>query len=459
MPRISLTSPPAGIPAAVTVSPREDGHGGQALIYFDDSGQYAVKVYRAPRADKQALLRKVMEIFRNVSRDREEYFVKPLALIDTIDGKPAVGFLMRRVHHPTLASLMLSPRKAAKQYQQGMTWGHYFVLARGICDSISVLHGEGCGHSDIHPGNFLADPRSGRVVMLEADGVVVPGELPPEVDGLPGYIAPEILERAQVASTLTDRHSLAVVVLHTLLLRNVLQPLQTYDARNDVADQRLGFGEHAVFSEHPSDPRNRPVQLGLPLYREGALSYKALTPRLQQLTEKALIAGLREPALRPLAKEWRDALAAAIDELLGCRECGQFFPYPHWLAPAGKRRCPFCGGPCATHPAVLRLYEERRAGNFVGTARYLVLAPGFELFADVVDPGRIPPRTRRATPRIGRFGSDRTLHNQSDQAWIAETASGERRQVEPGEGLQLDVGTFVHFGPDRRAVKVVETGS
>jgi hypothetical protein len=50
---------------------------------------------------------------------------------------------------------------------------------------------------------------------------------------------------------LTDRHSLAVLVLWVLLFRNVMQSQRCYDPDDPVHDDELGFGEFACFSENP----------------------------------------------------------------------------------------------------------------------------------------------------------------------------------------------------------------
>ena len=60
----------------------------------------------------------------------------------------------------------------------------------------------------------------------------------------------------------TDRHSAAVLLLSTLLLRNPLIPLVCYEATDQERDDLIGWGPEALFSEHPTDTRNRPPTLG-----------------------------------------------------------------------------------------------------------------------------------------------------------------------------------------------------
>jgi len=402
MPVVTLKSPPAGVPQRVDLID-EPKIGGEGAVYFSKDGNHAVKVYHQPPADKEQLLQHVMTLFQSLPPSQERFILPPLALVESMDGKPRVGFIMRRVppRYRELLEFMLNPKVAAQQFQQGKVWTHYLKVARSIANAIVVLHGKGCAHSDIHYRNFLVNLDDGEAIMLEIDGVVVAGFLPPQVAGMMGFMAPEILTHKVSPSERTDRHSLAVLILHTLMFRNVMEPLVEYD--NDPnRSEELGWGQNALFSEHPNERRHRPRCVGLPLYQRGALSYRMLTPALRRLTEQALIEGLCAPDKCPSAREWEEALACAVDEIWTCSRCRQHFPYPYWLMPARRRACPFCGERVQPpYPVVLELYEERRRHNFISTRRRVVLGQGFKVFADVIDPARKPPFTRKNEKTLG----------------------------------------------------------
>lgn len=256
----------------------------------------------------------------------------------------------------------------------------------------------------------------------------------------------------------TDRHSLAVLLLHTLLFRNVMQPLCEY-ADDPNQSEELGWGRHALFSEHPRDRRHRPRNLGLPFYRRGALSYRMLTPALQRLTERAFLEGLREPEKRPLAREWEEALAVAIDELFGCWRCRQHFPYPYW-EPLERRACPFCGERCQPpYPLVLELHEERQRGSFFPIRR-VVLGSAFNVFADVVEPKRQPPFSRQNEPVVGYVewdsrGRRYRLINDGQEEWTA-LVQGKRFPVRKEESVLVERGCLLRFGDGKWVAYVVE---
>jgi DNA-binding helix-hairpin-helix protein with protein kinase domain len=423
-------------------------------------------LYKEPRPDKEQLLRHVMTLFQSLPSEQEQFILPPLALVESVDGQRRVGFLMRRVppRYRELLDFMFNPTVAKRQFQQGKTWERYLEVARSVANAIVVLHGKGCAHSDIHYRNFLVNLDDGDAIMLEIDGVVVAGFLPPQVKGMTGFMAPEILTQHTSPSERTDRHSLAVLILHTLLFRNVMEPLVEYD-HDPNRSEELGWGQYALFSEHPQDRRHRPRSVGLPLYQRGALSYRILTPALQRLTEQALMEGLSDPDKRPSSREWEWSLAYAVNELWGCLRCGQYFPYPHWLTPAARRACPFCGERVQPpYPVVLELYEERRKGNFVALGRHLVLGHGFKVFADVTEPGRKPPFTRQGKPTVGHVELDQQsqqyrIVNDEGGMWSAcSPHGGQRLAAQKGQSLPLVRGYFIHFGDGRRLVVVTEDG-
>jgi serine/threonine protein kinase len=357
----------------------------------------------------------------------------------------------------------LTPKQVAEQFRAGKSWANYLQIARGIARSIAVLNGKGCAHADLHFGNFLVDPDTGDVVLIDLDGLVVPGFLPPQVAGMYGFMAPEIVIGRSTPNERSDRHSLATLILYTLLFRNVMQPLVTYDSDNQDNDETIGWGKEAIFSEHPQDRRNRPRMLGVPLFQQGALSYHILTPALQRLTERAFIDGLHSPDKRPSAQEWINALSYALDELWQCSYCRLHFPYPHWVSPVQRRVCPFCGKRIAApFPSVLLLYEPRSKGNYTFTQRYLVMGSGWKLFDDLLDMQRNPPMIRKKEKVVGHVekdnkGETNRLVNDEGSMWRACLgANGADIVVGKGVSMPLQPGTIIHFGQGRRLLVVRE---
>ncbi len=442
--------------------------GGEGRIFFSKDGQYAIKIYHKQKAGvtKRQFLEKITALGTHLTENEAKFLCWPLALVDNVDGNECVGCVTRRIPTPPytmLVNIMLTPKQAVDQFRAGKSWADYLQIARGIARSIAVLSGKGCAHADLHFCNFLVDPASSDVVLIDLDGLVVPGFLPPQVAGMYGFMAPEVIMGESVPNEQTDRHSLAVLVLYTLLFRNVLQPLHCYDPDSQSNDDQIGWGREAVFSEHQQDQRNRPRMLGVPLFQEGALSYHILTPALQKLTERAFLEGLHNPAKRPSAQEWINNLSWALDELWQCSYCRQYFPYPHWITPMQRRACPFCGQRrlVTPLPSVLLLYEPHSRGNYGFTQRYLVLGNGWTLFPDVLDSQR-PPMSRKAEKAAGHVEWDdkrktNYLVNEEDAPWRARLGGDASDiTVSKGTSVPLQSGTTIYCGESRRLLVVRE---
>jgi len=468
---ISVCQNESGIPARVQVGDTIHA-GGEGHVHFSVDGRYAVKIYHPHRTrpDKRRLLERVAVIGQAQGGEDHHFLCWPLALVQEVDGVPAIGCVTRRIPTPPfvpLGHLNNSASMAEKWFKGGLDWSHLLQIARGVGRSVAVLHGRGCAHADLSNRNFLVDPTPANcdVVLIDLDGIVVPEWLEPQVKGTMGIIAPEVLAGAAEPGELSDRHSLAVQILQTLLLRNPMQPLVQLDTNNDV-DEMMGWGTRAVFSEHPTNTSNRPRMLGLPfLSRHGAMSYRMLSPALQQLTYRSLVEGLHHPSKRPSARDWISALSWCLDELHQCTRCGKHYPYPHWNPRRESRSCPFCGHRTKTAGnTVFWLYEPSREGQYSLLPRHIVLAHGWSLFEDVVQPQTDPPMSRQAgnVPPVAHLEFDvknkiNRLVCDGGPSWHVQTGrDAPVKMIGRNESTSLESGTVVRFGQQGRVLVVKE---
>jgi len=436
--------------------------GGEGTIYFSADGRYAAKVYHQTDPQKGKILQQVMELGKGLG-NQARFLAWPLGIIGTFDGQARIGCVTHLIpsRYVEILDLMFSPQVAIAHFKQGRHWGHYLTIARELAVAVRILHGKGCAHADIQYRNFKADPTTGRTVLLDLDGIVVEGFLAPQVAGLPGFMAPEVVAGRSRPSESTDRHSTAVLILYTLLFRNPLMSLPCYDAdaqRDDV----IGWGEQAMFSEHSSDTRNRPPNLAQPLYRRGALSFRMLPPALQRLTERALVDGLQAPERRPQVWEWETALATTHEQLTHCHYCKQVYPYAFWVQPKSARGCPFCGTPARPpFPAVVELLDPGAKGLYT-PSRKAILGPGFQVFSDFLEPTRAPAISREGQTPVGRVEwiaelGILALRNEDTAVWTA-IAPGNRGlvTVRRDQRVPLQPGLQIHFGSGARLIRVVE---
>jgi DNA-binding helix-hairpin-helix protein with protein kinase domain len=462
MATVTLLPGSRNLPNQLTISDKPAHRGGlEGSIFFTSDNRYAVKIYRDPRPDKQQLLQLVLDLGKSLDPREDRFLAWPLGIVSRLNGQPRVGVVTRRVpsSYVQLLNLIATPLNAAEQFRQGRDWLAYLKMARATAAAARSVHGKGLAHGDISSKNVLGDPTSGEAVLIDLDGVVVRGTpLRPQTGGTPRFRAPEVVMGKSQPEELTDRHSLAVLVLWILLLRDVMLPQKSYDEEDDVHSDELAYGQFACFSENPYDRRNYLPRTGIPLDSGGFPSYSSLTPKLQKLTERALIDGLHDPPKRPQAVEWERALAEAYDVLVRCPNCHQPFIYPYWRQPP-LRLCPFCGSSVrALVPVVLELREAKAKGTYF-PVRPVVLYHKVSLFADITEPTRFPPFTRRDVPIIGQTSWDpkdkvHRLVNTGDTPWqVLSSGSG---TIKPGESVPLREGVLFSFGVGKRLARVVE---
>lgn len=246
-------------------------------------------------------------------------------------------------------------------------------IARGI----RRLHAAGLAHSDLSYNNVLIDPLTGSACIIDDDSLVVPGKFPPEVMGTPGFIAPEVLATRTLAvndpkknlpKITTDRHSLAVLIYTFLLLRHPLDGGKVWDT-NPETDDDMRYGSHALFIEHPTDKTNRVKadQLAtnqLPQGDPTKMPYTLCGPYIKKLFDRAFIDGLHNPAARPSAAEWEDALVKTCDLIQPCQnpDCEA-----HWYVfdNTTKPRCPFCGTVYKGQLPILNFYYAPSHGKYI----------------------------------------------------------------------------------------------
>jgi DNA-binding helix-hairpin-helix protein with protein kinase domain len=187
---VTLLPGSRNLPSQLTISDQPVHTGGEGSIFFSVDDRYAVKIYHCPPPDKQKLLQHVLDLGRNLGED-EQFLAWPLGIVDRLNGQPKVGVVTRRVpaSYVPLYKLIYSPVEAVEQFRQGRSWLEYLKMARGVAAAVRTIHGKGMAHADIHLKNFLANPLSGEVVLIDLDGLVVKGFLPPQVKGMPGFIA------------------------------------------------------------------------------------------------------------------------------------------------------------------------------------------------------------------------------------------------------------------------------
>ena len=464
-----------GAPDKVEIEDKPLKSGGEGTVFRSKDGRWVVKIYHPGKvkSEKREDLEKITRLCAYLGSDEEQFLCWPQAVVQTVDGKPEIGCLTKFMALPKLSDINQSRYAAERQVQSGKSWSHYLQIARGIARTVRVLHKYGAVHADLSNNNFFVNPNDCNVILFDLDGLIIEGgHTHGHVLGTKGMIAREIMvrnsDKEAQPNELSERHSLAVQILQTLLFRNVFKPLVTYDETDMDKDDDIGWGLRLTFSEDPKDTRNLPKNLGLPLTQDGELSYKILTPGLKKLTERACMEGVRNPEKRPSAQDWINTLSYALDELYLCQHCHLHFPYPHWIQEVKERSCPFCGQPVGGNlPSIIAIYEPDGHGKYLVAQRYLVMSHSWQLFPDVLDPRvgskKDPPMSRKKEEvsigfvvRDGKRGGNRLVNNEGGVWRAAQPGVTGLPIARKGESLPLIPGTIINLGDDRRLFAVIE---
>lgn len=264
-------------------------------------------------------------------------------------------------------------RKLLSQDDRG-TWLGHLQMCILMARATRRLHSAGLAHSDLSYNNFLGDPAKGSAIMIDLDGLVVPGIHPPKIAGTPGLIAPEVLMRTAEPSIQTDLHALAILIYQTLLFRHPLRGPKINSSVSAEEDERLSLGEKALFIENPSDISNRPKTL--------ITGYDSLGPYLSEVINQSFIQGLHDPDSRPTAVDWESALVHTADLIYPCTnpKCeAKWFVF----GKATSYTCPFCRQKInVPYVPIIQFYKEQlgKPGNYLNEKHRLVVWNGLYLY-------------------------------------------------------------------------------
>lgn len=370
------------------------GSGAMKDVYFSPDRTYVVCFYRTEQ-DARSIdrLNNIVGVYREkiFAPEVEQYWSKllcwPTKLVNW-DGKTGLvcpaypsnyyfsdgRFKGKEKEGKWFASAKLR-NKFLTPKEKG-SWLRTFHMCIHIARAVKRLHAAGLAHSDLSYKNVLVDPETGSSLIIDLDGLVVPGKYPPDVVGTPDFIAPEVLmtrnlplgdPNKKLPSIQTDRHALAVLIYMYLLNRHPLRGGKVFDT-DPAKDEELQMGEMALFIEHPTDTSNRPKvdQLApseLPQGDVNKMPYTICGPYLKELFDRAFIDGLHTPSMRPTADEWEQALIKTTDLMQPCRneKCEhEWFVFDNKLKP----KCPFCGTPYTQQLPVLNLYYSPKPNVF-----------------------------------------------------------------------------------------------
>lgn len=429
------------------------GEGSEGIVHLTADRKSVIKFYKDVKDSKDPERRErihnIVERY-NPTRDEKagDYWKKLYCWPDGLVLKPTLGarvpvypkkFFTRDGIEKKLSWFVNPKSRSLLPADERGTWLGHLQMAITMARSTRRLHSAGLAHSDLSYNNFLGDPLTGATVMIDVDGLVVPGLHPPKIAGTPGLIAPEVIMGIGEPSIRTDLHALAVLIYQTLLFRHPLRGPKVSSTISAEEDERLSMGEKALFIENPTDGSNRPQNL--------VTGFECLGPYLSEVISQSFIHSLHTPDSRPTALDWESALVRTADLIYPCDnpKCEM-----KWfvLSKATDFSCPFCKQrmTMAAVP-ILQYYKELadKPGNFINEKQRLVVWHGLYLYKWHVYTNVWPGENSNRTPQ-GYFichENNWYLHNLEMDLTVIE--GGTHRSVPRGQHVRISDGMQIRL--------------
>jgi DNA-binding helix-hairpin-helix protein with protein kinase domain len=419
--------------ALVTIGPRI-AEGGQGVVFrgsLANGSSVAVKWYRPlPHADQ---IRTAIAALAARPRPHPA-FAWPLDLVES-DRLEGFGYVM-----PFLAP-RFRPLAQVISATDPLPFRIAARIGRRIADAFAALHAAGLCYRDVSLGNLLVDSYSAEVAIVDNDNVGTDGSLV-FVKGTLRFMAPEVLRDEAPPSTVSDLHSLAVILFFLLVHGHPLEGMRTeasygWESDGHVSETRLAlqhFGVSPLFVFDPADTTNWPEPGDL------RLTWWPIYPRfLRDLFSRTFTVGLADASLGGRVTEgvWRRAMIRLGDSVAGCA-CGASI---FWDADQPEGRCWHCRA-VPPAPALLELPHQ-----------VVVLSEGAVLSGAHLRRDRDYDSIRAVVERHPTQTGELVLHNLSCESWTVELPGEGAKQVASGQRLRVRP-LAVDFGGVRGTIRI-----
>jgi DNA-binding helix-hairpin-helix protein with protein kinase domain len=303
------------------------GGGSQGMVYAPAvEPSIAIKLYHHldnHAGDRLEAMRRIaqpgdFEIIAAGTKHRHKQLAWPAELVCEPHSRRVVGYTMPRF--PAGEFLRLDSlwdfrvrRAAIPQF----TWLFLLSVAENLATLTTMVHERGLVLGDVRDANFVFSSTTALVSMLDCDSMPVTD--PQTDEHFPcslwhaDYAAPELWEAPiPPRSQATDNFALAVLISRLLLAGD--HPFAGYPALAADEDDE----ESGQISQNIRAGRSYLVAPGEVELADGTVGPEVLPPALLELARQSFASGLRDPARRPTAVAWRDALRAACADVEDC---------------------------------------------------------------------------------------------------------------------------------------------
>lgn len=253
-----------------------------------------------------------------------------------LDGDRPVGFVMPRVDTATAVEIHTisnpsnreDPLPGGPQWTRHATWDHLVSTAANLCLAVQVVHRVDAVIGDFQERNILVSDTT-QVTLVDCDSMQFTDATGRRFlcsVGRPEFTAPELVGvdlRLEPREKPSDLFALAVHIHLLLMAGNHPFMRGTWTGGGQQPDA-LTLARSGAWAGGPGSPLQTHPLAPPPTFLPG---------EIQQLFTRAFTDGVRDPARRPSAAEWRDNLLRL--RLTACSSGAH-------RVPVGTARCPWC---------------------------------------------------------------------------------------------------------------------
>lgn len=406
------------------------GEGGQGVVHrvlLRTGAPLALKWYRR-NTDSPQQRQAIKELASR--RCPHTAFLFPLDTVTT-ENIGGFGYVMPWMdsRFSTFAQMVNDPHPLGLQTKA--------KIGRKLAEAFGALHASGLCYRDINFGNLWVDPLRGDIAVIDNDNVGL-DDGHAAVWGVPRFMAPEVIRREKKPSTITDLHSLAVLLFYLFMHGHPLEGRRVEESYSWEPSRRRSeeelaaehYGKTPLFVFDPRDASNRPLET------DGPTNWWPIYPTfIQNLFVQAFTNGLTDASLggRVLSGTWRDALVRLGDLCSVCPNCTAAVVFDPDVPDRG---CWSCHRTPPKQP-VLRLRNGRNTVLLVAGAmissHHLTNDRDYDTVAAQVE---THPRVQGGV----------VLRNRSKLTWTTRpTGEQGTRPVEPGQAFAIR-GASIEFG-------------
>jgi hypothetical protein len=139
------------------------------------------------------------------SADQADSLAREFAVLARVDVEGLVGFheAVGLPGEPAAVALVLDQVRGGSlegvvQARGHLSVGESVTMLAPVARALAGLHGLGVVHGDVTPGNVLVE-RTGRPLLADLGVASLVGEVPGQLWGTEGFVAPEVLDRGVVS--------------------------------------------------------------------------------------------------------------------------------------------------------------------------------------------------------------------------------------------------------------------